>query len=94
MDIFEELLKTIVEDICEPESRSERIEKLEKEAAKDELTINRADFTHILAGFTAFYMHEDPKLGIALLKVGPLLVNMLFDSKFKETLLKSFKEDK
>lgn len=94
MDIFEELLKTVIEDICEPDIRSEKIKKLEKEAAEDELTINRAEFTHILAGLTSFYMHEDPKLGIALLKAGPLLISTLFDSKFKEALLKSFKEDK
>ena len=43
---------------------------------------------------TSFYMNEEPKVGITLLKVIPSIISALFDKELKDKILSVSKEEK
>lgn len=94
MDFIDMLFATVFvsdTDKNEKESREEKFKRLEEEASKDVITVNRNEITHVFGAITAHFMHEDPKVGIALLKVSPIIIGCLFDDEIKE---KFFEEEK
>lgn len=84
MDIFEML--EILVDL--------KLEELKKEDEKEVITINRKDFSQIMASLTAFYMSKDPEVGITLLRVVPVIGSLLFDKELKDKILSVSKEEK
>ena len=94
MDIFE-MLEILVDlkSISNKNSDS-NLEKLKKEAEKDVITINRKDFFQIMASLTSFYTKEEPKVGITLLKVVPIIGSVLFDKELRDKILSVSKEEK
>ena len=84
MDIFEML--EILVDL--------KLEELKKEDEKEVITINRKDFSQIMASLTAFYMRKDPEVGITLLRVVPVIGSLLFDKELKDKILSVSKEEK
>ena len=84
MDIFEML--EILVDL--------KLEELKKEDEKEVITINRKDFFQIMASLTAFYMNEEPKVGITFFKVIPSIISALFDKELKDKILSVSKEEK
>ena len=47
-----------------------------------------------MASLTSFYMSEEPKVGITLLKVVPIIGSALFDKELKDKILSVSKEEK
>ena len=94
MDIFE-MLEILVDlkSISNKKSDS-KLEELEKAAENEVITINKAEFVNIMAFLTSFYMNEEPKVGITLLKVIPSIISALFDKELKDKILSVSKEEK
>ena len=94
MDIFE-MLEILVDlkSISNKKSDS-KLEELEKAAENEVITINKAEFVNIMAFLTSFYMNEEPKVGITLLKVIPSIISALFDKELKDKILSISKEEK
>ena len=94
MDIFE-ILGTIVdlESVLNKNSDS-KVRELEKAAKTEVITINKAEFVTIMANLVLFYMNEEPKVGITLLKVVPSIVSALFDKELRDKILSVSKEEK
>ena len=94
MDIFE-ILGTIVdlESVLNKNSDS-KVRELEKAAKTEVITINKAEFVTIMASLVSFYMNEEPKVGITLLKVVPSIVSALFDKELRDKILSVSKEEK
>ena len=94
MDIFE-MLEILVDlkSVSDKNSDS-KLEELKKEAEKEVITINRKDFFQIMASLTAFYMSEEPKVGITLLKVTNSIISALFDKELRDKILSVSKEEK
>ena len=66
-----------------------------KKAAENEvITINKAEFVNIMGFLTSFYMNEEPKVGITLLRVVPVIGSLLFDKELKDKILSVSKEEK
>lgn len=94
MDFIDMILAAAIgsyTDKDEKESLEEELKRLEEEASKDVITVNRKDITHVFSAITSHFMHEDPKVGITLLKVFPIIIGCLFDDEIKE---KFFEEEK
>lgn len=47
-----------------------------------------------MAFLTSFYMNEEPKVGITLLKVTPGIISALFDKDLRDKILSITKEEK
>ena len=47
-----------------------------------------------MAVLTEFYMNEEPKVGITLLKVIPMIGSALFDKELRDKILSVSKEEK
>lgn len=94
MDIFE-MLEILVDlkSISNKKSDS-KVKELEKAAENEVITINKAEFVNIMAFLTSFYMNEEPKVGITLLKVIPSIISALFDKELKDKILSVSKEEK
>lgn len=75
----------------EKEFREEKLKKLEEEASKDVITVNRKEISRLFGDITAYFMQKDIKVGIILLKVFPIIIGCLFDDRIKE---KFFEEEK
>ena len=43
---------------------------------------------------TSFYMNEEPKVGITLLRVVPVIGSLFFDKELKDKILSVSKEEK
>lgn len=94
MDIFE-ILGTMVDlDNLLNKRSDSKIKELEKAAEKEVITINKAEFVTIMAGLVSFYMNEEPKVGITLLKVVPSIISALFDKELRDKILSVSKEEK
>lgn len=78
-------------DKDEKEFREENFKRLQEEASKDVITVNRNELTALFATITDYYMRKDPSIGIALLKVFPIIIGCIFDNEIKE---KFFEEEK
>ena len=94
MDIFE-MLEILVDlkSISNKNSDS-KLEELEKAAKTEVITINKAEFVDIMASLVSFYMNEEPKVGITLLRVVPSIISALFDKELKDKILSVSKEEK
>ena len=94
MDIFE-MLEILVDlkSISNKKSDS-KVKEFEKAAENEVITINKAEFVNIMAFLTSFYMNEEPKVGITLLKVIPSIISALFDKELKDKILSISKEEK
>ena len=47
-----------------------------------------------MASLISFYMNEEPKVGITLLKIVPMIISALFDKELRDKILSSSKEEK
>lgn len=94
MDIFE-ILGTIVdlESVLNKNSDS-KVRELEKAAKTEVITINKAEFVTIMASLVSFYMNEEPKVGITLLKAVPSIISAFFDKELRDKILSVSKEEK
>lgn len=94
MDIFE-MLETMVElDTIVNKNLDSKVKELEKAAENEVITINKAEFFNIMAFLISFYMNEEPKVGITLLKVTPGIISALFDKELRDKILSVSKEEK
>ena len=94
MDIFE-MLETLVDlKSLSNKNLDSRVKELEKAAENEVITINKAEFVNIMGFLTSFYMNEEPKVGITLLKVIPSIISALFDKELKDKILSVSKEEK
>ena len=94
MDIFE-MLETLVDlKSLSNKNLDSKVKELEKAAENEVITINKAEFVNIMAFLTSFYMNEEPKVGITLLKVIPSIISALFDKELKDKILSVSKEEK
>lgn len=94
MDIFEMLEILVDLKSVSNKNSDSNLEKLKKEAEKEVITINRKDFFQIMASLTSFYMSEEPKVGITLLKVVPIIGSAFFDKELRDKILSVSKEEK
>lgn len=94
MDIFE-MLETIVDlDTIVDKNSDSKFKELEKAAENEVITINKAEFVNIMAFLISFYMNEEPKVGITLLKVTNSIISALFDKDLRDKILSISKEEK
>ena len=94
MNVFE-MLETMVDlDTIVNKNSDSKIRELEKAAKNEVITINKAEFVTIMASLVSFYMNEEPKVGITLLKVVPSIISALFDKELRDKILSSSKEEK
>ena len=94
MDIFE-MLETLVDlKNLSNKNLDSRVKELEKAAENEVTTTNKAEFVYIMGFLTSFYMNEEPKVGITLLKVIPSIISALFDKELKDKILSVSKEEK
>ena len=94
MDIFE-MLETLVDlKSLSNKNLHSKVKELEKAAENEVITINKAEFVNIMAFLTSFYMNEEPKVGITLLKVIPSIISALFDKELRDKILSVSKEEK
>ena len=94
MNIFE-MLETMVDlDTIVNKNLDSKIRELEKEAEKEVITINKAEFINIMGFLTSFYADKEPKVGITLLKVTPSIISTLFDKELRDKILSVSKEEK
>lgn len=94
MDIFEMLEIFVDVDKVVDKNLDSKIRELEKAAEKEVITINKAEFVTIMASLVSFYMNEEPKVGITLLKVVPSIISALFDKELRDKILSVSKEEK
>lgn len=94
MDIFEMLEILVDLKSISNKNLDSRVKELEKAAENEVITINKAEFVNIMAFLTSFYMNEEPKVGITLLKVIPSIISALFDKELKDKILSVSKEEK
>ena len=94
MDIFEMLEILVDLKSLSNKNLDSRVKELEKAAENEVITINKAEFVNIMAFLTSFYMNEEPKVGITLLKVIPSIISALFDKELKDKILSVSKEEK
>ena len=94
MDIFE-MLETLVDlKSVSNKNLDSKVRELEKAAEKEVITINKAEFVDIMSSLITFYMNEDPKVGITLLTVVPMIISALFDKRLRDKILSVSKEEK
>ena len=94
MNIFE-MLETMVDlDTIVNKNLDSKVKELEKAAENEVITINKAEFVNIMAFLVSFYMNEEPKVGITLLKVIPSIISTLFDKELRDKILSVSKEEK
>ena len=94
MDIFE-MLEIIVDlDTIVNKNSDSKFKELEKAAENEVITINKAEFVNIMAFLTSFYMNEEPKVGITVLKVTNSIISALFDKELRDKILSVSKEEK
>ena len=94
MDIFEMLEIFVDLDKVADKNLDSKIRELEKAAKMEVITINKAEFVTIMASLVSFYMNEEPKVGITLLKVVPSIISALFDKELRDKILSVSKEEK
>ena len=94
MDIFEMLEILVDLKSISNKNLDSKIRELEKAAKTEVITINKAEFVTIMASLVSFYMNEEPKVGITLLKVVPSIVSALFDKELRDKILSVSKEEK
>ena len=94
MDIFEMLEILVDLKSLSNKNLDSRVKELEKAAENEVITINKAEFVNIMGFLTSFYMNEEPKVGITLLKVIPSIISALFDKELKDKILSVSKEEK
>lgn len=94
MDIFEMLEILVDLKSVSNKNSDSKIRELEKEGEKEVITINKTEFVNIMAFLTSFYMNEEPKVGITLLKVTNSIISALFDKELRDKILSVSKEEK
>ena len=94
MDIFEMLEILVDLKSISNKNLDSKVSELEKAAEKEVITINKAEFVTIMASLVSFYMNEEPKVGITLLKVVPSIISAFFDKELRDKILSVSKEEK
>lgn len=94
MSIFEMLEIFVDLDTIVNKNSDLKIKELEKEGEKEVITINKTEFVNIMAFLISFYMNEEPKVGITLLKVTNSIISALFDKELRDKILSVSKEEK
>lgn len=94
MNIFEMLEIMVDLDTIVNKNSDSKFKELEKAAENEVITINKAEFVNIMAFLTSFYMNEEPKVGITLLKVTNSIISALFDKELRDKILSVSKEEK
>lgn len=94
MDIFEMLEILVDLKSVSNKNLDSKVRELEKAAEKEVITINKAEFVDIMASLISFYMNEEPKVGITLLKIVPMIISALFDKELRDKILSVSKEEK
>ena len=94
MDIFEMLEILVDLKSLSNKNLHSKVKELEKAAENEVITINKAEFVNIMAFLTSFYMNEEPKVGITLLKVILSIISALFDKELRDKILSVSKEEK
>ncbi len=94
MDIFEMLEILVDLKSISNKNLDSKVRELEKAAKTEVITINKAEFVTIMASLVSFYMNEELKVGITLLKVVPSIISALFDKELRDKILSVSKEEK